>query len=79
MSSKKNIIIPMGMPPQKQEAVCCQRIGTLGLLYVGRLFFNPILMKLLSIFGVGPCWLPFNPCIQETKMRYIKYYHNPTK
>jgi hypothetical protein len=46
MSSKKNIIIPMGMPPQKQEALCCQRIGTLGLLYVGRLFFNPILMKL---------------------------------
>jgi hypothetical protein len=33
MSSKKNIIIPMGMPPQKQEALCCQRIGTLGLLY----------------------------------------------
>jgi len=38
MSSKKNIIILMGMPTQKQEALCCQRIGTLGLLYVDRLF-----------------------------------------
>ena len=52
MSSKTNIIIPLGMPPQKQEALCCQRIGTLGLLYVDCLFCQAILMKLLFFFNL---------------------------